>query len=80
MKHQALKKWEVKTGKNRGLYIAVTPEQSKAFFPEWGILVYEYNSGIYNFHGVKHTDFVLTCSTWARHSMKKHWEKVTTKI
>lgn len=69
----AIKKWEVKTGKNKGLYIAVTPKQAEKFYPQWGGLIYDYNAGIYKYHGVKHTDIILTCSVWARHSMRKSW-------
>lgn len=77
---KALKKWEVKTGKNRGYYLAVTPEQAVKFFPEWGRLNDEYYSTacIKRRHSVPDTAQVLTRSIWARAVMRKEWEKVIT--
>jgi hypothetical protein len=74
----AVKKWEVKAGKNRGLYVHATRKQSSKFFPEWGILFINYNVGLYRYHHVPEEDVILTHSIWARHVMRKSWEKIIT--
>lgn len=75
---RAFKKWEVKTGKNRGYYVAATREQAQKFFPEWGIMSAENASG-YNLH-IRHAIpldcVILTHSIWARGVMRKEWERV----
>ena len=76
MKLTAVKKWEVSTGKNRGIYIAVTPKQAEAFYPRWGGLDYMTRYELYKYHGIKKPNKILTTSTWARHSMRKEWDKV----
>lgn len=79
MKLKATKKWEVKAGKNRGLYIAVAKDKSAKFFPQWGILNADYNYPIYKRHKVNpDTHYIITTSTWARVVMRPRWEKVTT--
>lgn len=79
MKLHALKKWEVKTGPNRGIYVAVTPEQAQKFYPRWGGLDEVYRAGVYQYHGVKEPNKILTTSIWARHAMRGEWSKVITK-
>lgn len=77
-KLEAFKKWEVKTGKNRGYYIAATHEQSQAFFPEWGILSVENASG-YNLHikhGIPLECVILSHTIWVYHVMRPEWERV----
>ncbi len=76
---KAFKKWEVKSGENRGIYVAVTPEQAQNFYPEWGGLIYENNYGLYKYHGIKQPNIILTTSTWARYVMRPHWERVAIK-
>lgn len=78
MKLRAIKKWEVKGGKNRGIYVAVTPEQAEKFYPRWGGLAYENNYELYRYHTVKEPNKILTTSTWARHVMREEWNKVIT--
>lgn len=75
---RAFKKWEVKTGKNQGYYVAATRKQAEKFFPEWGILSAENASG-YNLH-IRHRIpldcVILTHSIWARSVMKKEYDRV----
>lgn len=74
----AVKKWEVRTGKNRGYYVACTQEQAQAFFPEWGGLDSSYWSTecIRRKHRVPHGLRILTHSIWARGVMRPEWERV----
>lgn len=75
---RAVKKWEVKTGKNRGLYVACTPAQAEKFYPQWGGLddSYESTQAIKRRHQVPPGLRVLTHSVWARNVMRPHWERV----
>ena len=75
---KAVMKWEVKTGKNRGYYVAATPEQAQKFFPEWGGLddSYESTQAIKRRHAVPVGLRVLTHSIWARGVMRPHWERI----
>lgn len=73
---KALQKWEVKAGKNVGIYLAVTPKQAEKFYPRWGGLNYETNYHIYKYHGIKQPNVILTTSIWAMYHMRKEWEKV----
>lgn len=77
----AMKKWEVKSGKNRGLYIACTHEQAEKFFPEWGRLDDEYWSTtcLKRKHRVPEEWYILTHSIWARYVMRPHWEAIIIK-
>lgn len=77
MKLKAIAKWEVKTGKNRGIYVAVTPEQAQKFYPRWGGLDHVTRYYTYKRHGIKEPNKILTTSIWARHAMRPEWEKVT---
>lgn len=75
---KAIKKWEVKTGKNSGYYAATTKKYAQSFFPEWGILQRENVTG-YNIgkrHGVPDHLLILTHSRWARNVMRKEWERI----
>lgn len=85
MKLTALKKWEVKTGKNRGFYIAATPKQAQKFFPEWNMLDSSYAStgairrrhAVPEYVGGEHI-VILTHSIWSYGVMRKEWERVIT--
>lgn len=71
-------KWEVKTGKHRGFYVACTPEQAEAFYPQWGGLddSYESTQNIKRRHSVPAGLRVLTHSIWARGVMRPYFESV----
>ncbi len=75
---KAIKKWEVKTGKNRGYYLAVTPKQAEKFFPRWGRLDNSYWSTLClkRRHSIPEQLDILTHSNWARWAMKKEYDKV----
>lgn len=82
-KLRGIKKWEVKTGKSRGYYVAATRKDAQKFFPEWGMLNDESWSTecIRRRHGVpafvgKEPVVILTHSIEARGVMRKHWERV----
>lgn len=77
---KAIKKWEVRTGPNRGYYVAVKPSQATKFYPIWGSLNNEYWSTvcIKRRHSLPQDCVILTHSIWARGVMRKEWEKVTT--
>lgn len=70
-----MKKFEVKTGKNKGLYIVVENRaKAEKFFPKWGMLIEEYNYNFYKYHNAL-GKIILTCSVWARGIMRKDWER-----
>lgn len=74
---KAMKKWEVKTGKNRGLYIAVENRiKAEPFFPQWGMLSDISSYDIKKRHSLPQTCIVLTHSIWARYVMRKNWDAV----
>jgi hypothetical protein len=60
------KYFEVKTGKNAGYYITIDKDDKKSYdilAKTWGILPYEYNSGLYIYHHVSPTQELLWTHT-----------------
>ena len=63
-----IRKFEVKTGKNKGYYLVTDDKKDKTYkkiSEVWGILVYDYNYGLYKYHNVKPNQLLWTHSIWA---------------
>jgi hypothetical protein len=74
-----IRKFEVKTGKNRGLYIVTDTQKDKLYkelADKWGILQSENYNGFYNYHGVNQYDCLIwTHSTWAYSVMREEYNR-----
>ena len=70
------RKFEVKTGKNKGTYIICKNEsEARRLLVKngWGILVRDYNYNFYKQHGVKLNEIIITHSCYAPTLAKKWW-------
>lgn len=79
----AYKKWEVKTGKNRGLYLALEKEGAiKFLMRDWAMLNddFQSTSDLKRAHNVPSEMVILTTSVWSRFAMRVQWEAVTTQV
>jgi len=71
------RKFEVKTGKNRGTYIICTDEKEARKLLKrngWGILVRDYNYDFYKRHQAQGEEVIITHSCYAPSLAKKWWE------
>ncbi len=70
-----VKAFEVKTGKNKGFYIAIHQTDKVAYkklAKIWGIINPEYNYDFYRYHGLStRTHFIWTHSCWPGQTLRE---------